>query len=117
MENHTDSSAVDRSLTDGVGFLLARASGLLARAGNSALAPFGLSWYQGDLTTDANGKGIADFIGRFSIETFIVGPGSGPAPVVHPQDAAVNPATAPIHTYHVGLWFGSATAAANPAAA
>ena len=76
-------------------------------------APFGLSWYQGDLTTDANGKGIADFIGRFSIETFIVGPGSGPAPVVHPQDAAVNPATAPIHTYHVGLWFGSATAAAN----
>jgi len=44
-------------------------------------APFGLSWYQGDLTTDANGKGIADFIGRFSIETFIVGPGSGPAPV------------------------------------
>src|SRR4051812_44785927 len=42
MENHTDSSAVDRSLTDGVGFLLARASGLLARAGNSALAPFGL---------------------------------------------------------------------------
>jgi hypothetical protein len=25
----------------------------------------------------------------------------------------VNPATAPIHTYHVGLWFGSATAAAN----
>lgn len=42
MEIHTDSSAEDRSLTDGVGFLLARASGLLARAGNAALAPFGL---------------------------------------------------------------------------
>ena len=42
MEIHTDSSAEDRSLTDGVGFLLARASGLLARAGNAALVPFGL---------------------------------------------------------------------------
>jgi len=78
-------------------------------------APFGLSWYQGDLTTDENGKGVADFIGRFSIETFIVAPGSGPAPVVHTQpiaDASSNPATAPVHTYHVGLWFGSSTAAA-----
>src|SRR5262249_34506202 len=27
-------------------------------------------------------------------------------------DAATNPATNPIHTYHVGLWFGSATDAA-----
>ena len=42
MENHTDNAAGDRTLTDGVGFLLARASGLLARAGNAALAPFGL---------------------------------------------------------------------------
>jgi DNA-binding MarR family transcriptional regulator len=42
MENNTDSAAVDRSLLDGVGFLLARASGLLARAGNAALVPFGL---------------------------------------------------------------------------
>src|SRR5439155_23596462 len=70
-------------------------------------APFGLSWYQGDLTTDENGRGVADFIGRFSIETFIVAPGSGPAPVVHRQpipDASSNPATGPVHTYHVGLW-------------
>ena len=74
-------------------------------------APFGLSWYQGDLTTDENGRGVADFIGRFSIETFIVAPGSGPAPTVHPADANVNPATAPVHTYHVGLWFGSTAAA------
>ena len=42
MDNHTDKSSVDRSLTDGVGFLLARASGLFARAGNAALVPFGL---------------------------------------------------------------------------
>jgi hypothetical protein len=78
-------------------------------------APFGLSWYQGDLTTDDNGKGVADFVGRFSIETFIVAPGSGPAPVVHTQpipDASSNPATGPVHTFHVGLWFGSPQAAA-----
>ena len=78
-------------------------------------SPFGLSWYQGDLTTDENGKGVADFIGRFSVETFIVAPGIGPAPVVHEQrpfpDASVNPATAPVHTFHVGLWFGSPDAA------
>jgi len=77
--------------------------------------PFGLSWYQGDLTTDDKGKGVADFIGRFSIETFIVAAGSGPAPVVHQQpipDANANPATGPVHTFHVGLWFGSADAAA-----
>jgi hypothetical protein len=74
-------------------------------------APFGLSWYQGDLTTDETGKGVADFIGRFSIETFIVAPGSGPAPVIHAQDASSNPATAPVHTFHVGLWFGSSVAA------
>src|SRR5437867_4492827 len=57
-------------------------------------APFGLSWYQGDLTTDENGRGVADFIGRFSIETIIEAPGSGPAPLVHRQpipDACSNP--------------------------
>jgi hypothetical protein len=78
--------------------------------------PFGLSWYQGDLTTDERGNGVADFIGRFSIETFIVAPGSGPAPVVHQQpipDANSNPVTGPVHTYHVGLWFGSPDAANN----
>lgn len=42
MENLTDDAAQDRVLTDGVGFLLARASGLLAREGNAALVPFGL---------------------------------------------------------------------------
>ena len=38
----------------------------------AADAPFGVSWYQGDLTTDKNGKGSQSFVGRFSIETFIV---------------------------------------------
>jgi MarR family transcriptional regulator, organic hydroperoxide resistance regulator len=42
MEKHMDSAAPERSLTDGVGFLLSRASGLLVRDSNAALAPFGL---------------------------------------------------------------------------
>ena len=80
-------------------------------------APFGLAWYQGDIETDANGEGHQLFVGRFSIETFIVAqpPGGQPAPVVHNQppfpDASANPATEPIHTYHLGLWFGSPAAA------
>jgi len=95
------------------------ASGLPPKTGFDAFiiqlpnAPFGLSWYQGDLTTDDSGRAVADFIGRFSSETFIVAPGSGPAPVVHPQDATANPATAPVHTFHIGVWFDSVTAATN----
>jgi hypothetical protein len=77
-------------------------------------APFGVSWYQGDLESDGNGHAVGRFIGRFSIETFAVAPGAGPAPVVHRspiQDASTNPAFAPIHTFHLGLWFNSAKAA------
>lgn len=71
--------------------------------------PFGLSWYQGDITTDAYGNAIAKFVGRFNNETFIVAPGSVPAPQTQPGDAASNPQTAPVQTYHLGLWFDSAT--------
>jgi hypothetical protein len=76
-------------------------------------APFGLSWYQGDIETDANGKGSREFIGRFSIETFIVAPNIAPAPADpfnEPgsiPDATQNPATNPVQTYHIGLWFNS----------
>jgi hypothetical protein len=75
--------------------------------------PFGMSWYQGDIDTDRNGNGHGRFVGRFSIETFIVAPGVQPAPQVHPTDAATNPMTAPVHTYHLGLWFNSPRAAAR----
>ena len=82
----------------------------------SPTAPFGLSWYQGDVETNSLGNGVVDFIGRFSVETFIVAPGATAAPVVFHSpfpDAASNPATAPVHQYHVGIWFDSpATAAA-----
>ena len=77
-------------------------------------APFGLSWYQGDIQTDANGVGVGDFIGRFSIETFIVAPGVAPAPAVFGgpfTDALKNPQTAPVQTYHLGLWFNSPASA------
>jgi hypothetical protein len=77
---------------------------------------FGLSWYQGDLETDKNGKGSQNFVGRFSIETFIVGVGATSAPRPHVDqpfpDASTNPTTNPVHTFHVGLWFNSPNDAA-----
>jgi len=69
--------------------------------------PFGLAWYQGDIETDQFGNGHGRFVGIFSDETFVVAPGTGPAPVVHPSDASVNPATPPVHLFHVGMWFDS----------
>jgi hypothetical protein len=77
-------------------------------------APFGVSWYQGDIETDKNGRGHQQFIGRFSIETFAVAPGSAPAPIVFNgpfPDASLNPPFNPIQMYHLGLWFGSPEAA------
>jgi hypothetical protein len=74
-------------------------------------SPFGLAWYQGDFESDENGNGTGRFIGRFNIETFIVAPGTGAAPVIHDNppfpDASSNPATPPVHTFHLGLWFNS----------
>jgi hypothetical protein len=84
-------------------------------------APFGVSWYQGDIQTDKNGRGHQHFVGRFSIETFAVAPGSAPAPVVFNgpfPDASLNPPFEPIQMYHLGLWFNSskdAQAAGCPA--
>jgi hypothetical protein len=72
-----------------------------------ANAPFGLSWYQGDLETNSHGVASGKFIGRFSEETFTVAPGVAAAPVKHLADAASNPATKPVHQYHLGVWFNS----------
>ena len=68
---------------------------------------FGDSWYMGDMLTDTTGTAVADFIGRFNIGTFIVAPGSEPAPVVLAGDASSNPQSAPVQLYHLGLWFDS----------
>jgi hypothetical protein len=78
--------------------------------------PFGLSWYQGDMETDAYGQSEGDFVGRFNQETFIVAPGSDVAPVIHSEpipDAETNPKTGPVHTFHLGLWFNSPEDAAK----
>src|SRR5262249_49687409 len=73
-------------------------------------APFGVSWYQGDLQSDDTGRAHGEFIGRFSIETFTVAPGVAPAPVVFNNafpDASSNPPFNPIQMSHLGLWFNS----------
>ncbi|SCG45841.1 hypothetical protein [Micromonospora humi] len=82
-------------------------------------APFGVSWYQSDMRSNQHGLARATVVGRFNVETFAVAPGSQPAPNTHSGvDATVNPAFAPIHTYHLGFWFNSpqeAVAAGCPA--
>jgi hypothetical protein len=74
-------------------------------------APFGISWYQGDLESNSAGHASGTFIGRFSIETFAVAPNVAPAPRVFNRppfpDAAQNPAFGPVQMYHLGLWFNS----------
>ena len=83
-----------------------------------ANAPFGVSWYQSDFDTNDQGYGEVRARGIFSEELFAVAPGSVRAPQVDDADAETNPAFAPVHTYHIGLWFGSpeeAAAAGCPA--
>ena len=70
-------------------------------------SPFGVSWYQADFDTNTQGSGEVRARGIFSEELFAVAPGSVNAPQVDDADAQTNPAFAPVHTYHVGLWFGS----------
>jgi hypothetical protein len=84
-------------------------------------APFGLAWYIGDISTDSNGVGVGNFVGRFNIETFVISPGiptaappnvfSSPPAVV--PEATVGVKTNPVQLYHLGLWFNSASDAAN----
>ena len=73
--------------------------------------PFGIASYEGDIETNAQGDGKGVFIGRFNRETFTMAPDRGPAPVIHRNgptpDASTNPDFAPIHTYHLGLFFDS----------
>src|SRR5947208_4821454 len=76
-------------------------------------SPFGLTWYQGDIVTNKDGRGVGDFTGIFSRETFIQAPNVAPAPVVFPDNAAANPATRPIQIYHMGIWFADSNDAVN----
>jgi hypothetical protein len=76
-------------------------------------SPFGLAWYQGDIVTNADGRGVGDFTGIFNKETFIQAPGVAPAPVIFPDNANSNPATRPVQIYHLGIWFADSTEAGN----
>jgi len=76
-------------------------------------APFAVSWYQGDIVTDHAGSGSQQFFGIFSSELFVFAPATRAAPQTDPGvDALTNPVTAPVHTYHLGLWFSDAADAA-----
>src|SRR5215208_3374708 len=70
-------------------------------------SPFGVSWYQADFTTNNQGQGEVRARGIFSEELFVFAPGVVNAPQVDDLDAETNPTFAPVHTYHLGLWFGS----------
>lgn len=70
----------------------------------------------GDIETNRHGVGHERFIGRFSIETFIVAQGSAPAPIVFNgpfPNASLNPPFNPIQLYHLGLWFNDPEDAKN----
>jgi hypothetical protein len=63
-------------------------------------SPFGVSWYQADFETNKEGHGEVRARGIFSEELFAFAPGSVKA------DAEKNPKYDPVHTFHLGLWFG-----------
>jgi len=56
--------------------------------------PFGISWYQGEISTDKKGNGVGDFTGIFSGETFVL-------------------SDTPIQTSHVAMWFADANDASK----
>jgi hypothetical protein len=69
-------------------------------------SPFGVSWYQADFVTNNQGSGEVRARGIFSEELFVFAPGRVKAPQVDEFDAEKNPTYDPVHTFHVGLWFG-----------
>jgi hypothetical protein len=76
-------------------------------------APFGVSWLLGQIKTTSGGDGKLELVGQFSKNTFMVAPGTATAPAVDEIDAASNPATAPVHVFHLGLWFDSSADATS----
>jgi len=57
--------------------------------------PFGLSWYQGEISTDKKGNGVGDFTGIFSPETFTL------------------TSDGPVQMSHVAMWFADPNDASN----
>jgi hypothetical protein len=58
--------------------------------------PFGFSWYQGEIHTDRRGRGVGDFVGIFSGETF-----------------TLTDTNTPVQMSHVAMWFADSNDAAN----
>ena len=67
--------------------------------------PFGVSWYQGDIATDNQGHGTGHFVGIFNEEVFAISLGAVKPPHVDNADANEGVKFAPIHTFHLGVWF------------
>jgi len=69
-------------------------------------SPFGVSWYQGDISTDKQGNGKGRFVGIFNDEVFAIALGAVDVPQVDPKDQKMkNPTFDPVHTFHLGVWF------------
>jgi hypothetical protein len=70
-----------------------------------ANAPFGVSWYQGDIATNNKGHGTGHFVGIFNSEVFAISLGAVKPPQVDNDDAKNGVKFDPIHTFHLGVWF------------
>lgn len=76
-------------------------------------APFGVGWYLSDLAIGGDGKVTRRLVTRLNNETFAVAVGSAIAPRPHDgRDGNTNPEFAPVHTFHLGIWFDSVEAGA-----
>jgi hypothetical protein len=76
-------------------------------------SPFGVSWYQGDIKTNNQGSGMGHFVGIFNSEVFAISPGAVKPPKVDKADATKGVQFAPIHTFHLGVWFAASKDAAK----
>ena len=76
-------------------------------------SPFGVSWYQGDIATDNKGQGTGHFVGIFNSEVFAISPGAVKPPKVDKKDATKGVKFAPVHTFHLGVWFADPKDAAK----
>ncbi len=73
-------------------------------------APFGESWYLGDIESDVDGNAVNTYVGRFQKETFIISPGVAPAPKFPAgkfPDATASVTIGGIQIYHLGIWFNA----------
>src|SRR3984893_3253319 len=70
------------------------------------------------LSPNGTGTRVGNYVGRFTIDTFVVSLAALPAPQVFTKppfpDATVGVAVNPVQLYHLGLWFNSPADAKKP---